>query len=291
MAKTKILSEKTFKAALEIQRREITEFCVYTGLAKICRDKHNAEVLNSVGKTEKSHAAFWREKTGVEVNPNRFKTGWIIFLARLLGLTFILKRMEKNEGTASKMYMELTSEFPDVKMISEAEAMHEKELLSMLDEERLRYTGSIVLGLNDALVELTGALAGFTLALGETRLISLAGLVTGISASFSMAASEYLSGKADNDPRAAKSALYTGLAYIITVTILITPFLIIPNKFIALGITLFLAVLIIFLFNYYLSTARDLDFKVRFAEMTIISLGVALLSFVVGWILKAVLDV
>jgi VIT1/CCC1 family predicted Fe2+/Mn2+ transporter len=290
MAEAKI-SKEMLNSALEIQGREITEFYVYSRLAEICRDKHNAEVLRSVGKTEESHAAFWRGKTGVEVKPSRLRTGWTIFLARLFGLTFILKRMEKNEGTASRMYMELIGEFPEVKAISEDEAVHEKELLSMLDEERLRYTGSIVLGLNDALVELTGALAGFTLALGETRLISLAGLVTGISASFSMAASEYLSGKADSNPRAAKSALYTGLAYIITVAILIAPFLVVPNKFIALGITLFLAVLIIFLFNYYLSTARDLNFKVRFAEMTLISLGVAFLSFVVGWILKIVLDV
>ena len=161
----------------------------------------------------------------------------------------------------------------------------------MLDEERLRYAGSVVLGLNDALVELTGALAGFTLALGETRLISLAGQVTGISASFSMAASEYLSCKADNDPRAAKSALYTCAAYIITVAFLIAPFLVAHNKFIALGITLFLAALIIFCFNYYLATAKDLDFKRRFAEMALISLGVVALSFGVGWVLKIVLDV
>jgi VIT1/CCC1 family predicted Fe2+/Mn2+ transporter len=291
MAEAKKISKKMLNSALKIQKREITEFYVYAGLAKICKDKHNAEVLRSVGQAEERHAAFWRGKTGAEVKPGRFKTGWTIFLARLLGLTFILKRMEKNEGTASKIYMELIGEFPEVKAISEDEAVHEKALLSMLDEERLRYTGSIVLGLNDALVELTGALAGFTLALGETKLISLAGLVTGISASFSMAASEYLSGKADSNPRAAKSALYTGTAYIITVALLIAPFLITANKFIALAITLFLAVLIIFFFNYYLSTARDLDFKVRFAEMICISLGVAALSFGVGWILKIALDV
>jgi VIT1/CCC1 family predicted Fe2+/Mn2+ transporter len=151
--------------------------------------------------------------------------------------------------------------------------------------------GSIVLGLNDALVELTGALAGFTLALGETKIISLAGLVTGISAAFSMAASDYLSCKADNDPRAVKSAVYTGTAYIITVAVLILPFLLIPNKFMALGITLALAVFIILIFNYYLSTAKDLDFKRRFGEMTFISLGVAALSFGVGFVLKNVLGV
>jgi VIT1/CCC1 family predicted Fe2+/Mn2+ transporter len=119
----------------------------------------------------------------------------------------------------------------------------------------------------------------------------MAGLVTGISAAFSMAASEYLSCKADNDPRAVKSAFYTGTAYIITVMLLILPFLLIPNKYAALGITLAAAVFIIFLFNYYLATAKDLDFKRRFGEMTLISLAVAALSFGVGWALKNVLGV
>ena len=67
----------------------------------------------------------------------------------------------------------------------------------MIREKQLDYVGSIVLGLNDALVELTGALAGLTLALQNTRLIAIAGLITAIAASFSMAASEYLSNKSD----------------------------------------------------------------------------------------------
>jgi VIT1/CCC1 family predicted Fe2+/Mn2+ transporter len=287
----KIINGKMLKAALKIQRHEMSEHYVYIKLAKLCKDPHNTEVLKSIGDTEKDHAAFWRDKTGVEVKPHRFQIFRTVLMARMLGLTFVLKQMEKSEGAASKQYRELIQEFPEVKAFSEEETVHEQELLAMLDEELLRYVGSIVLGLNDALVELTGALAGFTLALGETKVISLAGLVTGISAAFSMAASEYLSSKADNDPRAARSALYTGAAYFITVAILITPFLLAPNKFIALGITLFCAVLIIFLFNYYLSTARDLNFRRRFGEMTLISLGVAALSFGVGWVLKNVLDI
>jgi VIT1/CCC1 family predicted Fe2+/Mn2+ transporter len=285
------MNEKTLKAAMNLQRQEITEYHVYTRLASLCKDPHNAQVLRSVGEAEKSHADFWQCKTGVSVRAGGFKIAWTILQARVLGLSFVLKRMEKNEGTASKMYLELYQKFPEVKAFSEAEAAHERELLAMLDEERLRYAGSVVLGLNDALVELTGALAGFTLALGETKLISLAGLITGISAAFSMTASEYLSCKADNNPKAAKSALYTGIAYVITVALLIAPFLIAHNKFAALGVTLSLAVAIIFAFNYYLATAKDLDFKRRFAEMAFISLGVAALSFGIGWLLKIVLGV
>ena len=35
----------------------------------------------------------------------------------------------------------------------------------MINDERLQYISSMVLGINDALVELTGAPAGFTFAL------------------------------------------------------------------------------------------------------------------------------
>ena len=284
-----IKDKKLLAAALVLQRREVTEYHVYTRLAEICKDPHNAGVLRSVGEEEKRHALYWQEKTGVEVQAPRFNVFWSILKARILGLTFTLKQMEKNEGTASRYYMEFTKGFPDAGIIAQEEADHENKLLNMLDEERLGYAGSVVLGLNDALVELTGALAGFTLAFGNTRLISLAGLITGISASFSMAASEYLSRKAESDPRAAKSALYTGIAYVITVALLILPFFFLPNKFWALAITLVMAVLVILFFNYYLATAKDLNFKQRFIEMTVISLGVACLSFGVGFILNRIL--
>jgi VIT1/CCC1 family predicted Fe2+/Mn2+ transporter len=286
-----ITDRKLLKRALEVQQKEINEYYIYTRLARFCKDPHNSEVLFSIGEAEREHALFWERRTGIDLNPQKFNVFKTILLARILGLTFVLKRMENKEGTASKNYQDLTEDFPEVKAISEEEAEHERQLLNMLDEEMLSYAGSIVLGLNDALVELTGAMAGFTLALGGTRLISLAGLVTGISAAFSMGASAYLSGRAGNNPKAVKSALYTGGAYIITAALLILPFLFLANKFIALTATLGLAVLIILVFNYYLAVAKDLVFKRRFAEMTLISLGIAALSFGAGFLLKNLLGV
>jgi len=282
---------KTHKKIIAAQRAEITECHIYTRLAERSKDQNNAEVLRRIGKEEKKHADFWKAKTGLDVKPDNWKIFRIVFFARLLGLSFVLKLMEKKEGTGSKAYAELADVFPETQKLSEEEKSHEKEILGMLDEEGLQYVGSIVLGLNDALVELTGSLAGFTLALGSTKIISLAGLVTGISAALSMAASDYLSSKAEGDERAKKSAIYTGVAYLFTVAFLILPFLLLVNKFIALGITLFTAVLIIFCFNYYISMAKDLNFKARFFEMTSISLGVAAFSFLVGYALKAALGI
>ena len=49
-------------------------------------------------------------------------------------------------------------------------------------------------------------------------MVALAGLITGIAASLSMASSEYLSTKQDNTASYAfKSAMYTGFAYIFAV--------------------------------------------------------------------------
>jgi VIT1/CCC1 family predicted Fe2+/Mn2+ transporter len=170
--------------------------------------------------------------------------------------------------------------------IIEDEERHEEELIAMIDEEKLNYIGSVVLGLNDALVELTGALAGYTFAFQNTRLIALTGLITGISASLSMAASEYLSTRQEGGDDALKSALYTGSAYVFTVIFLILPFLLIQNPFISLVASLVVAVLIIFIFNYYISVAKDYDFKRRFGEMAAISLGVAGISFLIGVLVK-----
>jgi VIT1/CCC1 family predicted Fe2+/Mn2+ transporter len=279
------------KIALQTQRVEITEHHIYLRLADQVKDESNASILREIGNQELNHARFWESKTGVKVKPNRWKIIRTVWLAKLLGLTFVLKQMEKREGTGSKLYDSLVTAFPETKQFAAEEREHEKKLLNLLNEERLQYVGSIVLGLNDALVELTGSLAGFTLALGDTRLISMAGLVTGISASLSMAASDYLSSKAEGDAMAKKSAIYTGVSYVITVLLLILPFLLLANKFIALGITLGVAILIIYGFNYYISVAKELNFKSRFLEMSSISLGVAAFSFLVGFALKFVLGV
>ncbi len=101
--------------------------------------------------------------------------------------------MERSEEKAQSIdYANLELYMPEVSEVLKDEENHEHELLDMTNEQRLEYMGSIVLGLNDALAELTGTLAGLTFAFQNTRLIALSGLITGIAASLSMAASEYL---------------------------------------------------------------------------------------------------
>ena len=169
----------------------------------------------------------------------------------------------------------------------EDEESHERKLAEMVDEERLKYIGSMVLGLNDALVELTGALAGFTLALGSNDTVGLAGFITGVSATLSMAASEYLAKKAEPDEKHPfKAAVYTGIAYMITVALLLLPYVVFTSPYAALVCCLFNAACIICLFTFFVSVVRREPFRPQFTEMLTISFGVAAISFFIGWAAK-----
>jgi vacuolar iron transporter family protein len=157
-----------------------------------------------------------------------------------------------------------------------------------MDKEVRQYLSSIVLGLNDALVELTGALAGLTLAFQNSNIILVSGFIVGFAASLSMAGSEYLSTKAELIRRRSpiRAASYTGFAYLLTVLLLLFPYLILSNVYYALLWALINAVIIIGWFTYYTSMDRKGTFRKKFIEMLIISLGVAALSFGVGYLLK-----
>jgi VIT1/CCC1 family predicted Fe2+/Mn2+ transporter len=285
------LPENIIRKIKKLQKGEITEYHIYNRISKRVKNIENKNILVNIANDELKHYKIWSNHLQNEVKPNYFKIIFFSILNFFFGYTFTLKIMESGEENAQEQYDEIAKYLPIALKVLSDEDQHEEELLNMLNEERLNYVGSMVLGLNDALVELSGTLAGLTFALANTTLISLSGLITGIAASLSMAASEYLSRKSENDPDALKSAFYTGIAYIITVALLILPYLLISNPYVSLGIMLGAVVLIIFVFNFYISVAKNYSFKKRFSQMAIISLGVAGLSFVIGILVKQLLGV
>jgi len=284
------LSEDQRGRLLAEQQNELDSHHIYMRLSRMVDDENNREVLAQISEDELRHYGFLGGLTGEELKPSEAKISWYVFLAQALGLTFAVKLMEAGELEAQEAYGGLAS-VPGVEELIEDEEMHEHRLIAMIDEERLKYVCSVVLGLNDALVELTGTLAGLSFAFQNNQLIALSGLITGIAASMSMGASEYLSTRAEGGENALKASLYTGAAYVLTVAFLVAPFFAFDSYTTSLPVTLLLAVLIIMVFNYYVSVARDLSFRKQFAEMAGISLGVSALSFMVGVLVKTFLGV
>ena len=286
------MDKKTRKIIARFQKNEITEYFVYRVLARLSKCENNRAIIKKISDDELRHYFIWRKYSKVKVKPDNFKLWFYVIVSALFGVTFGIKLMESGECDAQDAYAGLSHAVPEALCIKEEEHEHETELVRMIDEDRLKYMGSIVLGLNDALVEFTGALAGFTFALEKSGLIGMVGLIMGLSASFSMAASEYLSTKTESgDKNPLRASLYTGAAYIATVITLISPYFILQNCYISLLLMLVFAVLLIVIFTFYLSVVKEISFKERFLEMFAISMGVAGLSFAIGLIVKKVMHV
>lgn len=268
---------------LAAQRNELTEAVIYQQMSAIVKSPSHRDILLRIAREEEAHALVLKGITGQDVMPDRGRVLWYVTISRILGLNFGLRLMENQEGLAQEVYDTLKKEHPGIEQLFKDEQAHEKDLLDMVDEERLKYIGSVVLGLNDALVELVGVLAGLTLALQNMKLIVVAGLITGIAASLSMAVAAYLAVRQDDDGKdPLKSALYTGVAYILTVIFLIWPYLVLSNMYVALAIAIVDSILIIWGATFYIAVAKNVSFWKRFAEMTILSIIVAALNFGVG---------
>lgn len=274
------------------QKSEITEHEIYKKLSKRV-DEKNARILNEIANDEKRHYSILKEYTCQSVKPNRFKIFWYIFLSFIFGLSFSLKAMERGEKIAQHEYEKVKKKYPPIRGIIEDEEKHEMKLLNMIDEERVSYISSVVLGLNDAIVELTGTLAGLTFALRNSQLVGLAGLITGISAALSMSVSEYLSQKseAEKDKSPLKAAIYTGIAYIVVVVMLILPYFLSPNPFLALGTAIAMVVLVIGLFTFFVAVVKEQSHGRLFLEMFSLSMSVMAISFVVGLIARKLLGI
>ncbi|MDD2523102.1 MAG: VIT1/CCC1 transporter family protein [Anaerolineaceae bacterium] len=288
-----MIDEKTLAAIKEFQQDEINDHVIYTQIAANLKDEEDAKKVRKLAQDEAIHTQFWEEYTGVSAKPQRFFTGLFGFMSKVLGYTFVIKLLENREEKTINAYKKLEGVIPGVERLIQDEQEHEASLIAMLDEPHLQYSGSIVLGLNDALVELSGTLAGLTLAFQNTHMIALSGLVTGIAAALSMAASEYLSTRTEENTsqEPLKAAVYTGIAYIVTVALLILPYLVFRDYFVALAVMMTTVFVIIAFFSFYMSVLRDEKFSKHFFSMAAISVGVALISFLFGSVIQKFIEI
>jgi VIT1/CCC1 family predicted Fe2+/Mn2+ transporter len=225
------------------------------------------------------------------LEPPRFKIALLMLLDRLLGPTFTVRRLEAAEESSIQSYKDILSSdgiSDDVRArlqeILHQEEEHEATLKSQLADDRLTYLGSAVLGLNDALIELTGGLTGLVSSIRDPRLIGFSGLIVGIAASLSMAASNFLSTNMSTEQKAKPgiAAAYTGTTYIVTTLALVAPFFFLSDRHIALASTWLIAVAITAGFAYYSAALLELPFTRHFVRMLALAIGIAIATFFIG---------
>lgn len=272
----------------EMCRDEFESFNIYKYLSKApFIPEKTREVLRRASRDEYSHYLFWRKISG-ECS-SRFlslKAFLYLVLLYLFGLTIVLKMLESKEKHASRSYGEIASTRLDItseiQRIIDEENRHEEEFISSIREDRIKYIGSITLGISDALVELTGVYTGALGAFYSTISAGLMGLLTGIAASISMGIAAYNQARHEPGKSPVLSALYTMTAYIAVSILLAIPYFVIQSIYTAFITMIIVALLVIAYLNVYISILQGKPYAREFALSTILLLGVSLLLFYIG---------
>jgi VIT1/CCC1 family predicted Fe2+/Mn2+ transporter len=286
-------------------RNELFNHHLYRALAEADDDARNRELLQALAEHERRHFEFWIRLAGAspdEVAVPQRKLRFTLLARKILGLTFTIRRLERAEEETIRRYEQildtggLDGEASErLRQIIRDEQEHEREFEQRLSDERVAYLGAAVLGLNDALIELTGGLTGLVSSISNSRLIGFTGLIVGIAASLSMGASNFLSERMTPQSQQAlqplRAAIYTGVAYILVVLGLVAPFFIGIDRRIALLVTWIVAIGIIAGFSYYSAHVQMTSFRRLFGQMLALGLGVAVVTFLIGRVVSRTLGI
>ncbi|WP_345974217.1 VIT1/CCC1 family protein [Sulfurimonas sp. HSL3-7] len=280
-----MVSSTELKKALIQQQNEINDHALYLALAQREKEPQNREVFVKIAEEELEHYRFWEKITGQKRKASPLLIRFYLLLVTIFGTSFALKWVERREKWAEAFYCSLFDAYPEARKIYTQEQLHEQKLVGMLQDKKLLYAGAIVLGMNDALVELTGTLSGIALAFEHTQTVGITGAIMGVAASLSMAGSSYLEARENPDKtiRATVYAAYTGISYILTTAVLVLPFFLFSRIATALAVMFAGAVVAIMAYNFYIAVAKGQSFARRTSQMLLITLGVALISFAIGY--------
>ena len=289
----KQLDQKAVKILLKVQKDECNAVILYSKIAKRQKNSENKKVLNQISKDEQKHYEVWKSYTKQDVNHNSLYIFWCILLSYIFGYTFVIKILERSEKIGAKNYKLLSKTYPEAIKIQVEEEKHEEKLISLLEDSRVSNIGAMVLGINDAIVELTGSIAGFTFAYMDTKLTALSAIIVGISATLSMASASFLSEKARGNKKAILACLYTGVSYLVVVILMTLPFLLFPSSmYLWAFITMIgVVVLVVMVMSFYISVVQGKTFWKHFLMMLCISLGVAGISYGIGVLAKTTMGI
>jgi vacuolar iron transporter family protein len=274
--------------AAESAQDEYADRALYLALSRRERNPNFKRALENIANGEQTHFEFWKSYApNVKVSSKRLRTYFIVLIRLVLGLTFTLKFMERHEGKLHERYRRIAEAIPAgdkarFQAMMESEEHQEDLLIGEIHENRVKYMSFIVLGLADAVVEISGIHAGSLGIYGRTELAGLAGIIAGMAASIAMGTAAYAQAKQGFQGSAKWSAIYTGVSYMITAVFLALPYFLSKNMAGALAISLIIGVMLVAAMTYYDTVISARPFKRQFGEIAGIILAASLVLFVVG---------
>ena len=285
------------KLAAESAADEYADGAVYKALSRRERNPEFKKALENIASGEQSHYEFWKTYApDAKVSAKRLRLYVILLLRFTLGLTFTLKFMERHEGKLHERYRRIAESIPSEDKARFTEMMESEEgqedlLIGKIHEDRVKYMSFIVLGLADAVVEISGIHAGSLGIYGETRLAGLAGIIAGMAASIAMGTAAYAQAKQGFQGSAKWSAIYTGVSYMVTAVFLALPYFLTGSQSAALTASLVIGVMLVATMTFYDNVISARPFKRQFGEIAGIILAASLALFIIGTVVRQYLGI
>ena len=295
------LTENLTKVADEACIDEYTDYAVYTKLSS--RQKKNnpkfSEALSNLASAEKRHYEFWRKYSSDSSKPPKARSmvvRLVLFLRFLFGASFAIKFLEKHEDKVIKQYKSVEHLIPEqdrseFELMVADEQEHEKMFAEQMQGSYVKYISFVILGLADAIVEISGIHAGSLGIYTSTELTGLAGIVAGAAASIAMASAAFAQAKQGFQGSPSISAVFTGISYFVNAVVLATPYFLTRNMSVAISISVILAIIIIAFVSYYNSVISDSSFVRDFSELAGIMLGATVALYFFGSFIRALLGI
>jgi len=291
------LSPDLLKLAAKSARDEYTDGRVYQTLSRHEKNQSFKKALEDLARGEQSHYEFWKAYThDTAVKVNRLKVYFTLLLRLTLGLTFTMKFLERHEDALHERYRQMVKNIPPAdkarfEAMMEEEEHQESYLMGEIHEGRVKYMSFIVLGLADAVVEISGIHAGSLGIYAKTELAGLAGVVAGMAASIAMASAAYAQAKQGFEGSAKWSAIYTGVSYMFTAIFLALPYFLTRSMTTALGISLVVGVTLVAAMTYYDTVISARKFKRQFGEIAGIILAASFALYIAGTLIRQLLGI
>ena len=293
---------------------ELLDHETYLRLARVEKNVEIKELLQRLADKEKEHIDIWRtllgdagEAIGVPAFLN-FRVFMLEAMRKVLGIAFVTRLLERDEANGLERYKEGLSgnalqekDKRYLRRIIKDEQGHELAFASKVEkyEGELGYTQSIILGLNDGLVEILAIVAGLATVATTSFIVVIIGLIAGISGTLSMAGGVYLSSKSqglvqeDGGSKRKKKIFpsregyYTGIYYFLGALIAVVPFILGLQGYVGIITSIILVSIALIVASTIIAVISGTSIRRRSLEMLAISLGAAFATILFGTFVKA----
>ncbi len=300
----------------ELYKEELLHKEVYEAFHKSARSANLSRITGRLVELEKYHAELWGrmlDVNGFERPESSHKLDkFLILLGKaIFGIAVTVKTIEHMEAGLHQVFSKIApwhglskKEKELVGKIRKSEEGEEEKLEGMIVASSKIFNNirDVMFGMNDGLVELLAVVVGFAAALRVPYLVFIAGGITAVAGTMSMAAGAYLSTSYERDiskgtaatrgaPTARSSGFYVGIFYLIGTAFPLAPFALGYSGAVGIVSAIILTSIVLTITSSMIALASDKSIIKSVAKTLVLSLGAAVATIILGSYVRMVFHI